>query len=205
MSEPQNKDASDVSKIDLSDEQTLTPNAPKRRPSHAKKRQSYAKKRQNYQQHRTYQASEPQPKPGTPEFKQLQDLWYAKLKADGFNDLESVDHKGRDRRDWLLNGKSLADFVKTYSPETELYYRRLTHYLTHRPHWHPDAFTRFAARLHVQGISYRVIVEKARAKGLKHNANKWHVHRAIKLLVPKALKWNKTSPKGVDFVADLGE
>lgn len=141
------------------------------------------------------------PKIGTKAFVELQKAWYRRLKEEGFKDLERPRRDGN--MDGWLHGQSLRDIANNYAPETQLYYERLRAYLTHRPHWHEDAFFRLAGRLHAKGLSYREICEIARAKGLKPNANKWHVHQAIKALRPLAERWNRTSTKGCDYEPDL--
>lgn len=146
-----------------------------------------------------------EPRPGSPEFKKLQDHWYAKLKAEGFNDFERPHPRTGDQSQAWFNGKSLQTIATTYDGATLEYYRRMTCYLAHRPRWSTDRFERFAARLYAQGISYSKIVAEARKRLIKHNANKWHVHKAIKRFEALALAWNRTSKHGLDFVADLGD
>ena len=143
-----------------------------------------------------------QPKIGSKAFRDLQKEWYGRLKREGFKDLERPMPDGS--TDSWLHGQSMHDLAKQYSPETQLYYERLRAYLTHRPHWHEDAFYRFAGRLHAKGVSYREICEIARAKGIKPNANKWHVFKAVEALRPLAERWNRTSVKGCDYVPDIG-
>lgn len=176
---------------DADDQQKNAPPAPKTR-----KRPKKPKK---------LDAPAPLPRRGTKEFKALCELWNKKLADSGFKDIERPDPRvGYATPDSWLNGKSLRSIADSWDSERELYYRRLTHYITHNGHqWHNDAFYRFAARLYIEGVPYSGIVARARAKAIKPNANKWHVHQMKKQLEAKAFAWNKSSPLGVDYVSDF--
>jgi hypothetical protein len=173
-----------------------------------KKPTKRAKKRRKSPSRPGTKASRPAtkaPKPGTPEFKRLCAKWYAKLKETGFKDLERPHPKtGFAGPDSWLNAKSLRSIADDFDPKRAAYFRRLTHFVTHRGHaWHEKPFYRFAARLYVDGYSYRQICKAAKAKGHLHGVNVYAVWRCVRLLEAAAEHWWAKSVHGAG--ADVGD
>lgn len=103
--------------------------------------------------------------------------------------------------DGPLMGNSLSTIAKMYQPETELFYRRVTHYLTHNPNPMFDRVLNQVCRMFADGVSYREITRRIRAQGDRMNIHK--VHHIVRRLVEQAKTWNRVSPNGVDFQADI--
>lgn len=136
-----------------------------------------------------------------PSLKELQKLWYSKLKSSGFKDLEAFDANGEPYKD-KLQVKALCNIAADYRPDKAYYYSRLINYLTHNPRWASNHKVRAAiARLYVTGLSYRKISSQLRAQGLKLSI--WSVHKSVKIFEAKAIVWNCTHPEGLDFQSDL--
>ena len=140
----------------------------------------------------------PAPKPGTPEFKRLCDEWYARLKDSGFKDLERPHPRtGFAGPDSWLNAKSLRSIADDYEPLKAEHFRKLSHFVTHRGHaWHKKPFYRFAARLYVEGHSYRAICKAARRKGFTEGVNVYAVWKCVRLLEQAAERWWARSVHG---------
>ena len=148
--------------------------------------------------------AKPTPKPGTPEFKELCKTWYAKLADTGFKDIERPHPaKGYSTPDSWLNAKSLRSIADDYNPKRAEYFRKLTHFITHRGHaWHKKPLWRFIARLYIEGHSYRAICKQAKAKGHLVGANVYTVYKCVRALEVAADKWWARSVHGG---VDLGE
>lgn len=127
--------------------------------------------------------------------------WYLKLRQTGFKDLETSGLKPWRIHDGPLMGNSLQTIARMYQPETELFYRRVTHYLTHNPDPMRNATLNRVCKMFADGISYREITRRIRAKGGRMNIHK--VHHIVRRLLEQARRWNKLDPDGVDFEADL--
>jgi len=143
-----------------------------------------------------------EPKLGSREAKYLQRQWYDKLKSEGFKDLETF-NPDHGFSDWLNNAGSQAParIAMAYNTETETYYRRLTNFITHNPNWANDKMYHAIGTMYIVGISYRKMLPKLLAIGYKTNI--WRIHHVIKLLVAKAMPWNKSHPEGLDFDPDI--
>ena len=110
----------------------------------------------------------------TKEFKKLQDQWYAKLKKEGFKDIEQdEDH---------LKSYASTDLINNYTPETfaikENYYIAAGHFL------HSYEFKCKADRLiweyHSEGKALVEIVKLLKKHRIKSYKNK--VHETVKTL-----------------------
>lgn len=145
---------------------------------------------------------QPPNKPKPPQtLHELQRIWYNKLKDTGFKDLEAFSNTGEALTD-RLQVASLHRIAQNYDVFQETYYRRITNYLTHNPHWAgPHKVRAAVAKLYATGLSYRKITPLLRAQGMKLSI--WSVHKIVKLLEHKATTWNRVHPEGLDFVADL--
>ena len=99
------------------------------------------------------------PDPKTPEeFAALQKEWYEYLKAEGFEDLEWIDHKtGRGQASDYLK-KPSAYLAKHYDPSVAEYYRKCRIYLEHGEF--ESGLHKFVFKLHTEGASYRDIVKE---------------------------------------------
>lgn len=128
-------------------------------------------------------------------------IWYLKLRQSGFRDLETSGLKPWRIHDGPLMGNSLQTIARMYQPETELFYRRVTHYLTHNPDPMRDATLNKVCKMFGEGISYREITRRIRAKGGRMNIHK--VHHIVRRLLEAVKTWNKINPNGVDFEVDL--
>jgi hypothetical protein len=143
------------------------------------------------------------PKLGSKAFKDLQGEWYAKLKQAGFEDLESL--KSADGLDGLLSTRGAqpqAKFADAALSGRDLYYRRLTNFITHNPNWSASKLYNLVALLYIEGVSYRKILPQV-YKQLKIKSNVWRIHKIVKLLEQRALTWNRSHHEGIDFVSDL--
>jgi coproporphyrinogen III oxidase-like Fe-S oxidoreductase len=145
----------------------------------------------------------------TQDLRQLQRQWYAKLKDEGFKDIEIFNFRrgnpnAGEPSDYL-HGHSLAQYAKMeHWGQGYHYYSRLRNFLTHNPRWSgPRAVHSLVARLYTEGLAFSRIVKEVRAAGLKDNMNKWHVHHMVKEFEAKALAWNKKSHLGLDYQSDL--
>jgi len=93
-----------------------------------------------------------------PEFLDLRDEWYAKLKEEGFDDIEVIDEITR-QPGHLLRGVSPGDLNRSesrkfYKASSEEYYRLARQYV-----WTlPRGAQRQAARLHADGLSNRDVI-----------------------------------------------
>lgn len=109
--------------------------------------------------------------PHDKEFKKLRDEWYAKLKAEGFKDIES-DSFGFNI--WsvsrfspgLNNGHSIEATMQ-HNKAKEEYYRIAGHFLYDYPF--EDELERLIWELHAEGVSYLAIIKKLRSNGIKRS------------------------------------
>lgn len=133
-----------------------------------------------------------EPKPGTAEFKRLQDKWYAKLADDGFNDLEWTAETGINEA-FLRHSFSTKPF-----PAKAQFYRLLQNYVTHgltgKKSRRKDEFM---LKLCNEGGTDRTI-SQALIKGRfgRPNSLYW-VHYRMKKLIAVMIAWNKTHPEGL--------
>jgi len=144
--------------------------------------------------------SKPKKAPSQPSLAELYKTWDKKLKESGFKDIERRSADGKNADD-LMNGHSLRSLANTYKPETELYYKRLTHYLTHVNNPMRDILLNQIARWLAEAVPYREITRRIRAQGGRMNIQK--VHKINQELLRRSTHWNKTNPNGVDFSPDL--
>jgi hypothetical protein len=139
-----------------------------------------------------------------PTLQDLQRIWYAKLQASGFNDLERFighDYMPAD----LLHGPSLRNAADMYSPEKLHYYRQWSCYLAHNA----DVLTvrdRIVALNYAEGLTYREIsaLLKAHRPALK-DCSIAQVHYTVKRLRAYVVQFNKADARGLDFAADIGD
>lgn len=107
--------------------------------------------------------------------KQLQAKWYAKLKADGFNDIENTRHPDRPLNDW--HGLWFRKYIKKNGADKlqakQEYYRHAAHLLTNGTIFQNKKH-RLMWELHAAGVSLRDI-------GKKFKIDKMTVSNVLKL------------------------
>lgn len=148
-------------------------------------------------------AKQANPLPGTPAFLKLQAKWYKTLADEGFKDLEAVNNRTGDGLP-ILKGKSLWSFRTQDVDNTQHYFRRYSCFLVHNPQWTDSAVQRDIAKLHAEGESYRDIRAALQSKH-KRGLSDWSIHEVIVYLDERVKRWNRISPKGLDFSPDIGE
>ena len=139
---------------------------------------------------------------GTQSFRDLRDKWYAKLKKEGFEDLEHIPRTEDDATRYIQTS-SLAAIAKYYKPETLHYYRQWTCYLAWKGQYIRPKKDREVLYLHADGVPFREIVRrlsKSYAKGI----NITSIHYIIKKWKPEMESFNKTNPNGLNFTPDIG-
>lgn len=114
--------------------------------------------------------------PNSKEFKELQELWYKKLKKKGFKDIES--------KSGLLDvDKALNNVATHYTQATftikEDYYRLAGQFF--HDHAFDTKFDRYIWENHSNGVSIRNIVKILRAMG--YRTYKREVHERLQFLV----------------------
>lgn len=134
------------------------------------------------------------PRIGSPAFAKLQKQWYGKLEADGFNDIEWVDHKTGLGQDSDFLSKPAAHFPKVYKRETELYFQMVRNYLTWKKPM--PRLDRFILSRHSEGKSYREIIEDWQAKtGEKKSL--FFIFYNLKRIKQDVLAWNASNKEGL--------
>ena len=137
------------------------------------------------------------------EYARLQKEWYNKLKDDGFEDLEWIDHStGKGQNSDYLKRPSQSIAI-SYSPETEEHYRIMRHYATHCAEG--CLLDHFMFEAYTDGNSYRDIVKIVNTTLPQSMLREMHrrdtrliegevsvhfVFYAVKKMIDKAIKWN---------------
>ena len=134
------------------------------------------------------------------DFKTLQAEWYAKLKAEGFQDLETSNNP--DAPLSTRGAQPMANFRTAALQGRELYYRRLTNFMTHNPNWSNDTLYNLVATLYIDGISYRNMLPIIKDR-LNRLTNIWRINKIIVALRARSKVWNRQHPEGIDFQPDL--
>lgn len=145
---------------------------------------------------------------------QLTKEWYAKLAADGFDDIEwtggDVESQGVDSPYLKRADNSAIRHVKMNSFE---HYRLCAAYLTHNPWWERSG-DKLIWSLYTEGMPYRDITVKYNASkarsGRKARPKRslFYIFTRIQELVEAMKIWQKTSPHGLrlagndDFMAE---
>lgn len=128
--------------------------------------------------------------------------WYAILKASGFQDLERLSNT--EGLDGLLSSRGsqpIANLKHAALQSRDVYYRRLTNFVTHNPNWSGNRLYNLIASLYVDGVSYRNMLPRLQASGFKTNI--WRISKVVESLEAKSGDWNKRHPEGLDFEPDL--
>jgi hypothetical protein len=141
----------------------------------------------------------------TNEYRKLRKEWYAKLKAEGFKDLESDADSVWESR--LLRGKTAGHLkyrIKT-ATSAYYYYHAIQNFLTHNPYWPYKAsimWHRWLLERHAEGASIRDLVRAYQSGLLITPGQKLHIptaHAIIKKYLPLIAQWNKESAEGLAF------
>ena len=115
------------------------------------------------------------------EFKVLEDLWYAKLKSDGFEDIEY--RSGHVK--WDASAKfseAGAEAMAPYYKSKEEYYRLAGHFL--HDHVFEDKLDKDIWTMHAEGMSLREISKALKDRGIQKATTqvKLTVHRLRKIM-----------------------
>lgn len=137
----------------------------------------------------------------------LQRAWYKRIAKesepgaeDGFKDLERFMH-GTTEALHMLHGASMRNIATQFSTERRHYYRLWTCFYVHNQSG-LDKRTRLIIRMHSEGATMREIIAAVNAQfDKKISLNP--LHHIIKELNKRIMRWNKVSPKGLDFQADI--
>lgn len=113
--------------------------------------------------------------PNSKEFKALQDKWYAKLKKEGFDDIER--NGGGLKTDPMQNIKTFYDQSSFEAKQS--YHSSVGYFLHH--HTFNNEKERLIWEFHSQGVSIRDTVEALQKKGYK--TYKRQVHEILQKLV----------------------
>jgi hypothetical protein len=131
------------------------------------------------------------------------EIWYARLKREGFQDIEfnsKTSIYGQDAR-YLYN--SAFTFKHRYNEHTAEHFRLVQNYCTNAPNILKKH--RFILELYCSGCTFREILTKCRVKGGwyaynskgKRNLSLFSIHTIIKKQIQLAYEWNKTDYEGL--------
>jgi hypothetical protein len=128
------------------------------------------------------------------EFIKLQKRWYAKLKKEGFDDIEWTDHKTGYGQDSPHLKRSTSYIASKYSVGTENYYRLFRNFVSHATF--TSKIDQTIAELHSEGFSYREILKQIR---LRHRRKRslYFIWSRMKVLTAQMLEFNKTHEEGL--------
>lgn len=105
--------------------------------------------------------------------------WYAKLRAEGFSDIEHTDQKSGVTGDFAFLKQHQQAVAKSYNAATENFYRLARSFLEH--YSFSSAMEKYLWQLYSDGLAYRKIqklLAKRYAKRYGHNFNiAWICHR----------------------------
>lgn len=139
----------------------------------------------------------PEPDQGTTpaQFAKLQKQWYAKLRDDGFEDIEWVDHStGRGHDSGYLKGSLVAG--KAFHPGRDLYYQLASNYLQHCYGLRKKPYERLIWKLHSEGKTYDEVLQVVTSK-YKNPPSKFTLYYQLKHLAKLCYRWNAQNPEGL--------
>lgn len=126
-------------------------------------------------------------------YKALQDIWYAKLAASGFDDLEwTKGEPGNSQNSDYLKGSAARG--RTWAPERAQFYRLLQNYLTH--YQFANMQDRYVLHALNDGITYRAILAACK-KRYKLKRSLYWFYYYVQDLVAKMVAWNSTHKEGL--------
>jgi hypothetical protein len=167
---------------------------PKLKPA---KRRSKALKRNRRQVRKLFKDAPAHIALGSPAFAKLQTQWYAKLKQDGFSDLEWHDPKSG----YGQNSPNLKQEVRltdsTRAAATELWFRLWTNYYTWNVKNFRDNKDRLIVKLYSDGLSYRQIAKVLQERGNKTRYSLYYVFSRLNHFKDKMLKFNREHREGL--------
>lgn len=130
------------------------------------------------------------------QFKDEQNKWYAKLKSEGFKDLEWTDEETGigQNSPYLKHNDSNRQSVYAGS---QLNYTRLAenYFRYEASSMHPEEF--LVWKLHVQGLTFRKIVSEYNKTFTIKQRSLFYVFKIYEALKAKCLQWNKQSRDGL--------
>ena len=136
----------------------------------------------------------PGPALGSKAFKDLQKEWYTKLEADGFKDLEWVDHKtGLGHDGPHLRGSLQGGAL--FHPGRALYYSLASNYLVHCKSLR--GYDKYIWTLHADGVTYDQIVLDVAAKYGPDSPSKYKLYYQLQALAKRCRRWNLKYPEGL--------
>lgn len=136
----------------------------------------------------------------SPEFHELRQKWYDKLKEKGFDDLEWVGPNGEDSG--LLRTKAIAHLAikirEGRSIQSYHFYSVLRNFCTHNPAWTggTEAWKMTVGKLYSEGVSFRKMIKLQEQGKLNITSKRLTlpvIHEAVKEFVEKAFKWNNAN------------
>lgn len=101
----------------------------------------------------------------TKEFIKLQNEWYDKLTKNGFRDLEWLDKKTGQGHSTPFLKDSLSVFKHLYDAEVQNHFENCRAYLAHGKF--PTRLHKFIWKLYCDGVSYRKMLPKIKARRFK--------------------------------------
>lgn len=132
----------------------------------------------------------------TPEFLALRKEWYGKLKKKGFKDIEHTNWEDGTSGN-LLNGMTLMDMLRSWTPEQQRYYELAVHYIRNvrwrRAKGLLEAWQVKAWILHANGKSYHQIGE---AVGVHRRYVSKYVREEAKRMMEHARRSEETPDVG---------
>lgn len=191
---------------------TNHPKKPKKAPFRPKRTQKRTKKKQVPKKGSPTKASQSKaaqkrplpkavPRPGTPEFYKLQQLWYKKAAQSGFRDIESINPETGNSYKYL-NTQSASRLTADKIAERQHYYRRWSNFLVHNPRFSSRPIDLDMARMWADGATWAEIKTALRPKYGK-GLSDWSINKFLKEMDARVKRWNKVNREGLDFEPQL--
>lgn len=169
--------------------------------------------RKGYKELKKYQHKNQLVDKKSKEFTKLQNEWYAKLKDEGFNDLEyTCKTSGAVDIGMFKGGENEAYVKKQYrlqSSQTLHFYNLLSNFLTHNQSYGildidngeaSDIRNRYICQAYVEGKSYRQIIKLwNKTYYLSKGFSTIVVFAVVNKFIKEAKAWNKESPEGLEY------
>jgi len=118
--------------------------------------------------------------------KKLQDRWYAKLKKEGFDDIEQRDGNLKTWHSSMFQNRRKKRYTEDSWDSKIEYYRLAEHFLNDNKFKNEQEKKTW--ELHSEGISYEKISIRLKALGFKRGVSKDSIHKLIKLLAATMVK-----------------
>lgn len=128
-------------------------------------------------------------------FKAQQKLWYGKLAAEGFDDIEFIDHNTGVGQGSRYIKRPDAARMKHSTPKSFEWYRLCAAYLQHNHYWARPA-DKLIWQMYTDGHTYREILKAVKAKTRRHRAL-FYVHSRIHSMRKLMMQWQTTASEGL--------